>query len=308
MAEKSSRITSDELRKINNIELPMRAKDFSDASFWYYTSMDTAIKILENKKIFISNISKMNDLDEDKLHGNDSKFVHCLCLCNSDTEKIPMWYLYAGLTGKGVAIKFTPSIVLKLLDSIETVKTIDGRTVFERGKDFDIDWGWIFYQKKEHQSSVKFKGTWYSVEDSDNFAKKNYFIKAYPWEYEREFRIVIHNNAKPKIAYDQLAIDISPVFDRLKIKLGPETSQKEFLKEYKKATGRTVLPLSIEESKLGISMNLLDRNFGSLREYLADGTRQSKSKRESEAVQICKALRDSGYDCEKVIIKITSHQ
>lgn len=275
MTEKNIKIKSGDLKEKNNIVLPMRAKDFSDASFWYYTSMDTAIEILKNKKIFISNISMMNDLDEVELHGNDSKYVHCLCLCNSDTEKIPMWYLYAGLTGKGVAIKFTPATLLKLIASIETITTIDGNTTFERGKDFDIDFGWIFYRKKEYQSSVKHKGTWYSVEDSENFTEKNYFVKAYPWEYEREFRIVVHNHAKLKIPYDKLAIDISPVIDKLRLKLGPETSPEEFLKLYGQALGRKELSLSIEESKLGIRMNLFERNLKSLKEYLADETRQN---------------------------------
>ena len=31
---------------------------------------------------------------------------------------------------------------------------------------------------------------WYVVDDIRSFERDNYFLKAYPWEYEKEFRII----------------------------------------------------------------------------------------------------------------------
>ena len=49
----------------------------------------------------------MNDLREADLHGAEKEDIFVQCFCNSDTEKIPMWYLYGGIVGRGASIGFT---------------------------------------------------------------------------------------------------------------------------------------------------------------------------------------------------------
>ena len=117
------KISSEELKKLNQLSLPCKAKDFSNSSFWYYTNLYTADLILKNKCVYISNLSLMNDIDEAELHCKNKEFIHCFCLCNSDTEKIPMWYLYAGITGQGVSLGFSPSAMIDFISSIKTVTT-----------------------------------------------------------------------------------------------------------------------------------------------------------------------------------------
>ena len=82
-------ITSNDLLSKNNF-IAKNGKELSFNNFWYYTTLDTANKILDNKCIHVSNLSNMNDVDEIKLHEKEKDFVHCLCLCNSNTEKIPI--------------------------------------------------------------------------------------------------------------------------------------------------------------------------------------------------------------------------
>lgn len=253
---KDTLISSKDLISKNRIGLSI-PENKTLSSFWYYTSTATANLILDNETIHISNIAQMNDEDEIEMHKDDKDFVHCLCLCNSNTEKIPMWYLYAGISGDGVAIGFTPSILIKLIKSIKTLKTEDGSELFI-DKDFDIEYGWIFYRKPQQKSQVLYRRKWYSLKDPDEFSSKNYFIKAYSWEYEKEFRIVIHN--KTGKSYPKLILDISPVYKKLKLKLGPEKSKNDnALLLLEKSGFRKYLISKLEHSNLGINMKLCSR-------------------------------------------------
>ena len=260
-------ITSNELLNKNCIVLPEKAKDFSNSSFWYYTSISTADKILANKCIYISNLAGMNDLDEAQLHEEDKEFVHCLCLCNSNTEKIPMWYLYAGITGQGISLGFSPSIMLELIKSINTLTTPDKSVILQKGVDFDLDCGWVFYRKKEAPRQVMFKRNWYSLSDPENFEKDNYFIKSYPWEYEKEFRIVIHN--KTGTPHDKLVIDIDSIYSKIKLKLAPELSNQILNNMLPNLPGFASFLSNVPlQSNLSINMNLCKRNFEEFVDFL----------------------------------------
>lgn len=150
-------ISSRELIEQNPVVPPSKAKDFASADFWYYTRLSTLDKILDGKCVYVSNLEGMNDKDEELLHNSEKEFIHCFCLCNSGSEKIPMWYLYSGISGQGAALGFTPSIILRLISSIETVSTPDNKTVLYKDKDFDLSYGWVFYRKPEQRNKIYYK-------------------------------------------------------------------------------------------------------------------------------------------------------
>lgn len=189
--DKNITITSEELRNKNAVDTNGKVKDFSKSRFWYYTTMTTASYILQSHTFWVRSIEHMNDKAEAELHGSDKNIIHALCFCNSDSEKIPMWYLYSGISGKGVSIGFTPGSLLGIIKTIDTVRgvTNEGESYeIKRGKDFDVEAGWIYYRKTE--SLINYKRKWYQLSDLENdFEKGNCFIKDYPWEYEKEFRI-----------------------------------------------------------------------------------------------------------------------
>lgn len=281
----SINISSAELMNENCPKLPAKAADFSKHSFWYYTSLHTADLILKNKCIYISNLSLMNDIDEATLHNCDKEYVHCFCLCNSDTEKIPMWYLYAGITGKGVSLGFSPSTMLAFINSIKTVTTPDQTVVLTKDVDFDLDYGWVFYRKKETPSQVMFKRKWYSLRDPEMFEDNNFFIKSYPWEYEKEFRIVIRNKTNQK--YDRLVLNISDVYKNIKIKLAPELSNEQFTNLITSLHGFcNYLIQTPQKSKLSINMNLCKRNFSGFLDYI----KESNNNDDIEYSKICEAI------------------
>ena len=285
-------ITSKDLIDMNRFPLPTKAKEFSNDSFWYYTRLSTADLILKNKCIYISNFSGMNDVDEAELHKEDSDFIHCLCLCNSNTEKIPMWYLYSGISGQGVSLGFTPLVMLNFIKSINTVTTPDGKITLHKDDDFDINYGWVFYRKKEANSQVMYKRKWYSLNDPKNFEKNNYFIKSYPWEYEKEFRIVIHN--KTNTPYDKLVLNIEPIYNQIKLKLAPELSNEMFKKILPTLSGFSgFLFENLLHSKLSINMNLCERNFEGFIDYIKTSSTTATDSQKLDYNKICEAISNN---------------
>lgn len=231
----------------------------------------------------------MNDVDEANMHKNNEQRVHCFCLCNSNTEKIPMWYLYSGISGQGASLGFTPATMIKFIKSIDRVTTPDGDIILYKDKDFKLDYGWVFYRKSKASSKVMYKRKWYSLKDPEKFNRDNYFIKLYPWEYEKEFRIVIRNTTNQ--VYDQLVLDIEPIIEKLKIKLAPEIKVPHFKKMIPELTGFTnqyakkTLP-----SSLKINMNLFERNIEGYLDYIKCDVEKNEEDRKVNIERICNVV------------------
>lgn len=287
------KITADELKNKND-ELyksicdetdKMSANKFATTTFWHYTKLDTVDKILEGGELHLSCMSETNDTGEMKLH-KDADMLNIICFCNSDSEKIPMWYLYSGVDGKGASIGFTPSTLMELIRSIKTAKT-DGGEEWKMGKNFKLMCGWVYYRKKEAPSQVKYKGKWYSVSGSEEFAKDNYFIKDYPWEYEKEFRIIAKNKTEKSASKVRIKIPDS-VMKKLKIRLAPETDDKSVI--FEKEGFKKYLDSRILGSGLGISMGLLQRNCREYEEYMKR-VRNNESARKKYLMDVCEKIQ-----------------
>lgn len=293
-------ISSAELKAKNEpVREGRKAEGFSSYSFWQYTSIDSIKKILGGDCFWINSISGMNDVFESKLHEDRKGDIFVQSFCNSDTEKIPMSYLYGGIAGKGASIGFTSGVMLSYIRSVRSVKELvrqgDGSfapgETFEVGenKDFELQTGWVFYTKyrkdkngdvdRESYARVCYRNAFYNVEDPEAFFRDNYFIKDYPWEYEKEFRIVLINRTGRDIK--KIRIDLPEEFRtkknrKIKVRLGPEISSDEdferyggeILKQAEKKDGKGYL-VSAGKSGLGVRMDLLKRNQDDLNAYIA---------------------------------------
>ena len=287
------KITADELKSKNdglyericNETDKMSANKFATTTFWHYTKLDTVDKILEGGELHLSCMSETNDTGEKALH-EDADMLNIICFCNSDSEKIPMWYLYSGIDGKGASIGFTPSTLMELIRSIKTAETDSGKK-WKKDDDFDLRCGWVYYRKKEPPSQVKYKGKWYSVSDSDEFARNNYFIKDYPWEYEKEFRIIAINRREKSVSKVKIKIPDS-VMKKLKIRLAPETNDKSAI--FEKKGFKKYLDSRILDSGLGISMGLLQKNCREYAEYMKR-VRNNESERTKYLSDVCERIR-----------------
>lgn len=280
-----SDITAKELRGKNPPKVSENLEISSSYTFWNYTSIGNLNDILKSGYFFASNLAIMNDNNEKELHPNNSESVHALCFCNSNTEKIPMWYLYGGITGKGCALGVTPA---KMRDWIRMIKEVyvvvgkkaDTEQALSVGKDVSLECGWVFYRKGK--SEIFYRNKWYRIaeKDYDEFENDNFFIKDYPWEYEREFRILIKNKTGKN--HDRLAIKIpEKIYPSLKLRLAPELTRESFQAEIKDLEGfQKLFSSNAKESNLGISMNLLSRNEERIHEYAKE-----------HASDICKVIR-----------------
>ena len=130
------------------------------------------------------------------------------------------------------------------------------------GTDVEIQYGWIYYQSDNE--SFYFKNKWYAVtDDAEGFINSNYFIKQYPWHYEREFRIVFINKTDNK-TYDRIAVKLDEsLIKKLKVILAPEIKKSEI-------THSAFEGITLDESSLKIKMALLSRNQEEIYTYILD--------------------------------------
>lgn len=292
--DKNSPISSADLILKNSDCL--KAVEAGYTGFYYFTTAYTAEKILSNPDenyIFVSPISKMNDLHERELHLSDGDSVYGLCFCNSDTDNIPMWYLYAGISGEGVRIGITAKKMHFLLSNIEYVYAVNNMQLgrrLERDVDFDLEYGWVFYRQDEKR--IKYRGQYYCLTDSlSSFEQGNYLVKDMEWKYEKEFRLVFHVKGDPpeRIA---VPLDKKALMKQggLNVTLAPELSPKanegEKAEEYAHRFG---LPVEkVRFSKLKIKMDLVSRNQYAIIDKFADVLKDLK---ENDVENVCKQMQ-----------------
>ena len=287
-------ISANELKNMNPCVIPERAQGIFNKSFWYYTRLSTADLILDGKTFWVSNICDMNDLDELELHKREKEKIYALCFCNSESEKIPMWYLYSGIAGKGAALGLTPGSMLTFLRSLDEVTGVkeDGtRDEHLRiGKDIELHFGWVYYQKQQEPNHILYRNKWYGVSDISSFKKGNYFIKNYPWEYEKEFRLVFIN--RTKTTYKRLIVSIPDKLDnKIKLRLAPELKTSELKKNKQLKYFSKIPETELMLSKLKIQMNLFNRNKESFAEYLNEEFAKKRPDITSE--MLCKLIQDA---------------
>ena len=236
---------------------------FKHGSFCHYTTSDAANSILESGMFYATNLRCSNDLNERERHRSANGSVHSISLCNSKTESIPLWYLYAGLDGKGVRLRITSAKLWQWINSNEVIYRVkDGNPDYQkplrRYVDYDIFAGWVCYRDQKNAKRILVRnkqylylGDWETISLSKDVFLIEDFIKDYEWAYEKEFRIVfrVHKNE------DRIAVPID--VGMFSIMFAPEIQDKEeqlkrngFLKWIQKGT---------ESSCLSIRMDLENR-------------------------------------------------
>lgn len=284
-------ISAQELRAMNN-HMTKSAKEFSKEGFRYHTTLKTAINILSNESYFwVSNLQTMNDFQEIKLHKNNRERVYGLCFCNTDIESIPLWYMYAGITGRGACIRITPRVMMDFISSITEVYPVEKAGVDNSkpllvGKDIELQFGWIYYHQN-NSDECYYRNNWYKVSDSNSEkADENFFIKEYPWNYEKEFRIVfINKNADFKS--EKIAVKIPENIKRkFQLICGPEMNEicgKELENE---------LGVQINHSSINVYMNLLARNKDELMKLTETMWQALENDREKRLDELLNAAKE----------------
>lgn len=287
----------------------LRQKQIAEFSgkthFCTYRSRDTAIAILQgnNNYFLLNSIAGTNDEHEKKLHVNGEK-VFPLCFCHSKTENIPLWYLYGGIDGHGICIRLTEAKMNDFYNGINYVRPannwhVDEEKELEKGTDFEVKYGWVYYCKEDNSEEtgikhtiVKYRNSKYQLNDEslEQFQKDNYFLKDYPWNYEKEFRILFIFKEKPS---EQIAVPFpKSELEKnggLSIKLAPNYTEQEE-EELRKTLNDS--KLRIRKSKLDISFELFSRNENSIFRYVVEAARNSENEQTNKKFHdICRELQ-----------------
>ena len=269
------------------------SKTVSGAHFYHYTTEERIKKILDRKEkpgkgcFYVNSISHMNDEQEKELHKADGDKVFALCFSQQKEENIPLWYLYGGIMGKGARIDFTSAKMIDLIKGIKYVFPVinnvygipmpDESNPLEKGKDFDFSCGWVYYCKNAVKDSdridkIMFRNDLYWLKGSyTEFSRDNYYVKDYPWNYEKEFRLLF--KFKEKAPSEQIAFyfdrDIFAKARGIKIMLAPNAEKSE---EDRRHLANTVglKETQIENSKLKIHFDLFKRNKEDIAKQVAD--------------------------------------
>lgn len=216
----------------------------------------------------ISSFQNMNDLAEAERYGNEKSSTFAMCFSCGTTERIPMWYMYAGIDGKGARISFTKNTFNGFIKRIEAVYPVknnkpDLNMPLIRGKDFEIEYGYVYYCDFDNDriTKIKYKQNKYKILDSKEaelkFREDNFFIKNYEWEYENEYRIVFKMLTPLQDGVEKLAVPLTGSLRGVFLTEGPELSPNSCtfsVDLMKKFLGR------IKKSTLKIRMNMLSRN------------------------------------------------
>lgn len=222
-------IKLDEYKNIKAVNLSGNADSFSRESFYHYSSLETITLILETNRIWLSRMSSshINDLDEKRFIGHNPDRMFFASFCNSNSDVLPMWVLYAVDMEKGAAIGITPGKMRDWLINIDkvTVNSNVGELELIRDKDFKLHYGWCIYHSGK-KIKIKNKSYIFKGFDSNNVVKKDeMFRKQHQWNYEKEFRIIVeitNENIKcENINHVELDISKIPSVGK-KIKLSPQ--------------------------------------------------------------------------------------
>lgn len=251
------------------------------AGFFHYTTFENTEKILGlgANYFYASNIERMNDIDERRRYPKDDNKVYSLCFCNHLTENLPLWYLYGGITGKGMRIGFRPVGMKHLIESVKVVYPLgeDGKPLtsvpLHIGQDFEFKCDWIFYTDYSGRNKYRDKTYEISKEEYDSeLEKRKFFVKRYPWNYEGEFRLVFafKESVGKRIAIpferevyvksNWLRIGFAPNYINLDND-GKAADNKDYTEARQKLKKDLRLPFSImEKSTIKVNYDLLQAN------------------------------------------------
>ena len=174
--------------------------------YYHYTSLDAINGILENG-FCISSVDRFNDHAEKEAFEGCEKRYYCLCFSTGVEENLALWYLYAGVGGRGGRLQFTYKSISKLLRApFELVEYNYSKhkavrkiaTLTEENASFRL--GDVVYadpsKKNREFMAMKYNTMTnretFPIREWEWFKESNKgFYKSQVWYYEKETRLMI---------------------------------------------------------------------------------------------------------------------
>ena len=205
------------IEDVPQLMMYLDGRQYNHERYFHYTSLKAIDGILGTRTFRISNVSRFND-HIDRKQFDTPQFYFSLCFSTGINENLPLWYLYAGLTGHGGRIGFTDTAMKDMLKSavFELAEYDDNDKpvvicTLEDGINMEKNFRDVLYcggDTKENLSLKYNTMTNYKIpayQKEKLKMKYNGFLKGLIWYYEKETRLLIRvtGRAAKKIKPDK---------------------------------------------------------------------------------------------------------
>lgn len=223
-------ITSDEFAEF----LTLSAKGHK--SFYKYTSISHLPGMLKSKRLYLSRLSEMNDLDE-FLYTKDANRIYLASFSFGEIENMGMWRMYGGDVNESIRLEFDGDAVKRFLvekGKVYQVIEKDGKPTSDEGPEIgeeEIE-QWSFRDVAyKYGKAVLWNGKacgpgrCKEFENPFNIPALAGFVKRNGWSYENETRLVV----KLKHAHHEwkrIAVDFNDAIESVKVLIGPASSKR----------------------------------------------------------------------------------
>ena len=247
--------------------------------YYHYTKVSRLDNILQNKEFWLLPVDRFNDEKDSETFGEGQKNTFSLCFSSGTTENLPLWYMYAGMDGKGARIGFRKKDFKKLAEELkltlwEHTEGTDKKIIkadkyireLRSGEDgCEIYFRDIMYihdtereTRLKYNNAVKNNGVLKS--EIEKFKANNPgCYKSLIWFYEKETRLIV--KVPPSfIKKDKkyiVALQLDDTYNNMDIMLAPEYTPDEKAKVISQYLGfREFLSSKLKLSEYSGTINM----------------------------------------------------
>ena len=231
----------------------LEGREYTHSNYFHYTRLETAKKIISNGEVWLSNVSGINDEHDKEQFGDteEQRQYFVFCFSTGVNENLPMWYLYAGLEGKGVRLEVKPTYIKNILSrgTFDLFETGEGEKrgnslmSLQRDVNMDLSFYDVLYSKRSSSGNdydLKYNTlSNYNKINADEMNKykdqRRGFSKDIVWYYEKETRLLIrlHDDVlKLMKAGKKYVVVWKPgddFIDNMRIMMGPDVDERELV-------------------------------------------------------------------------------
>ena len=202
-------------------------------SVFKYTQIDKMEKMLASKKLFLSRLSEMNDLDEyANVEGADRTYVASFSF--GSIESMEMWKMYGGEPTESVRLGFKGASVRRAISSRKFYKVkvvgYEGEVEYPKINPDDIEWISFHDVMYKYGTALMWNhkvmgsGRCPDLKNVWSIKELQTFVKRYGWFAESETRLVVRLKAGTADC-KRIAMDFEDPIKGMCVLSGPVSSK-----------------------------------------------------------------------------------
>ena len=236
------------------LEIYLGGREYEHGEYCHYTSAEIVNSIFEKQEFWISCVAGFNDTCDSAQFGEE-KYYYSLCFSTGIHENLALWYLYAGIGGKGARISLTKTQIKKLIEestyelrertSEKTSEKASGKEPLklvmelERNKTMKVTFQDVMYYGENQHNGIDLKYNTMTnhampKEEWEQYKEKHIgFCKDLIWYYEKETRLVVELTGEARREIDLnkdyvIVLKFSDeVYKKLRLMFAPEIGEAD---------------------------------------------------------------------------------